>query len=120
MRNLIGELRALADRSTSSDARALDEKFFELIRLVMHHVADEETTLLPAAERLIEDQLGQLGAQMTKRRVQLLAPHAREVVDTTVRAFPVGAAAATLVFTTAVVACGMRLLMRSEQAIRGR
>lgn len=110
MRTLIDELQVLVGQFTSLDERALDEKFFELIRLVMHHVADEETTLLPAAEDLLRGQLTRLGAEMTKRRMQLLKPHAGELVDTTVRAFPVGAAAATFVVTTALVALGMRLL----------
>ena len=34
---------------------AFDDTFFELMRHVMHHVADEETVLLPAAERLLPD-----------------------------------------------------------------
>lgn len=40
---------------------------------VMHHVADEEALLLPTAERVLADRLGELGAEMTKRRVQLVA-----------------------------------------------
>lgn len=110
MRALTGELQALVNQSSGFDERSLDEKFFELMRLVMHHVADEETTLLPAAEDLLGAQLGRLGAEMTKRRVQLLKSHAGEVMDSTVRAFPVGAAAATLVLTTTLVALGMGLL----------
>jgi hypothetical protein len=55
---------------------------------VMHHVADEETTLLPDAERLIPDRLGELGMQMTKRRLQLMAPHAGEMAMNTARTFP--------------------------------
>ena len=41
--------------------------------------ADEETLLLPAAERVLADQLGELGAQMTKRRFQLAAPRSGEI-----------------------------------------
>lgn len=42
------------------------------------------------------DQLGTLGLEMTKRRMQLLKPHMRDVAVTSARSFPVlfGAAAA--------------------------
>jgi hypothetical protein len=47
------------------------------MRDVMHHVADEETTLLPHAEaKLSRDALSELGAQMTRRRMQLVGPKA--------------------------------------------
>jgi hypothetical protein len=65
-----------------------DRAFRELIRTVLHHVADEETTLLPQAEELLSDRLGELGMQMTKRRMQLLKPHTGELVSTTARTFP--------------------------------
>jgi hypothetical protein len=58
------------------------------MRDVLHHVADEETTLLPDAERRLAGQLGNLGAAMTKRRLQLLGPNLGEVAVNTVRAFP--------------------------------
>ena len=54
-----------------------NEKFMQLMRIVLHHVADEETVLLPAAETLLKDELGELGASMAKRKMQLLRPHAR-------------------------------------------
>ena len=91
MRKLIGTLRALQP----ADA-GYDDAFRTLIREVLHHVADEETTLLPLAEEVMADQLGSLGLQMTKRRMQLLKPHMRDVAATSARSFPVlfGAAAA--------------------------
>jgi hypothetical protein len=46
---------------------------------VIHHVADEETLLLPTAERVLGDRLGELGAKMTKRRLQLTAPRTGEI-----------------------------------------
>ena len=49
---------------------AYDETVMELMRDVLHHVADEETMLLPDAERRLGDQLNELGAQMTKRRLK--------------------------------------------------
>src|SRR4051812_19966707 len=44
-----------------------DNLFMELMREVIHHVADEETRVLPEAERLLAPQLGELGARMAKR-----------------------------------------------------
>ena len=49
MRGVIGELRVRMDGGAIGDP-AFDEMFLDLIRLVIHHVADEETRLLPAAE----------------------------------------------------------------------
>lgn len=83
MRRLIGQLRSMSP----TDSR-YDQTFMELMRDVMHHVADEETTLLPDAERLMPERLGELGAQMTKRRMQLAAPHAGEIAMNTVRGMP--------------------------------
>jgi hemerythrin superfamily protein len=83
MRRMIGELRAMQP----TDA-AYDQRFMELMRDVMHHVADEESLLLPSAERLLADRLSELGAQMTKRRLQLAAPHAGEMAMNTARAMP--------------------------------
>jgi hypothetical protein len=61
------------------------------MRDVLHHVADEETVLLPAAELLLKDRLSELGAQMTKRRLELAGPRAAEIAGNTVRAMPAGA-----------------------------
>ncbi|VXB78138.1 hemerythrin domain-containing protein [Massilia sp. 9I] len=72
MRRLIAELR----RTSGSDPRH-DKLVMELMRDVMHHVADEETTLLPHAEaRLSRDMLTDMGAKMTRRRMQLVGPKA--------------------------------------------
>jgi hypothetical protein len=65
-----------------------DQTFMELMRTVIHHVADEETMLLPNAEAVLGDELGQLGRQMMKRRMQLTAPRAREIARDTARAKP--------------------------------
>jgi hemerythrin superfamily protein len=85
MRRLMAELREME----AGDA-ALDETFMSLMREVLHHVADEETVLLPAAERLLADRLSELGAQMTRRRLQLAKPHAAEMAMNTARAMPAG------------------------------
>jgi hemerythrin superfamily protein len=90
------EMRGRVDklRELSPEDGSFDDTLMDLMRIVIHHVADEETRLLPAAERLLADQLGSLGAQMTKRRMELLGPHAGEVISTGARTFPTGAALA--------------------------
>lgn len=115
MRTLIGELRVITSADGSTDDAKYDEKFLELMRLVMHHVADEETRLLPAAERLLSDRLGQLGIDMTKRRLELIKPHAAEFAETTVRSFPAGAAAGAVLLTAGAVAVGAMLFGRNTR-----
>lgn len=83
MRRLINELRSLE----VSHPR-YDETFHQLMRNVMHHVADEEAVLLPQAERVLGDRLSDLGAQMTRRRLQLAGPHIGEITADQVRAMP--------------------------------
>ena len=89
MRGLVRELRGMEPLDA-----AYDETFRKLIRVVLHHVADEETVLLPLAEDLIPDELGHLGRLMTRRRIELLRPHAAAAATTTIRTFPIAAAAA--------------------------
>ena len=115
MRQMIGELRQMCGNDGSIQEAPFDEKFFELMRLVMHHVADEETQLLPAAERLLHDQLGRLGMEMTRRRLELMKPHAAEFAETTVRSFPAGAAAGAALLTAGAVAVGAMLFARSNK-----
>jgi hypothetical protein len=85
MRGLISRLRHMPVNDP-----AFDDTFFELMRHVMHHVADEETILLPAAERLLPDQLSELGAQMTKRRLELTGPRTPELASSMARSMSVG------------------------------
>ena len=85
---------------------AYDETFRKLIRAVLHHVADEETVLLPLAEELMPDELGHLGRLMTARRIELLRPHAAQAASTTMRTFPIGTAAAA----AGVLAAGWMLI----------
>jgi hypothetical protein len=88
MRALIARLRA-----SSADDPSFDEDFMTLMREVMHHVADEETRMLPLAERTLGAQrLDELGAQMTSRRMALMAPRSGEMVGNAVRAAPGSAA----------------------------
>jgi hemerythrin superfamily protein len=72
MRHVIAELRR-----TEPTLPRHDELVYQLMRDVVHHVADEETVLLPEAEQsLSKEQLCELGVQMTKRRLQLVGPKA--------------------------------------------
>jgi hemerythrin superfamily protein len=84
MRELIARLR-----STHEDDPDFDDDFMALMRIVIHHVAEEETMMLPDAERLLgPDRLDELGARMMRRRMQLMTPHASELVGNTVKAAP--------------------------------
>jgi hemerythrin superfamily protein len=85
MRRLISQLRKLKPGDPG-----YDEAFWQLMNTVLHHVADEETLLLPAAERVLADQLGELGARMTKRRLQLAAPRTGEIAGGMVRSMGAG------------------------------
>lgn len=76
-----GEMKRLIAllRSMEPSAPEYEETVMALMRDVIHHVADEETIVLPAAERHLADELGELGMQMTKRRIQLVAPRAGQL-----------------------------------------
>jgi hemerythrin superfamily protein len=97
MRRLIGLLRQM-----EPEARDYDETVATLMRDVMHHVADEETLVLPEAERLLADQLGDLGMRMTKRRLQLVGPRSGEIALDMGRAASGNTLALTVVGLTAV------------------
>jgi hemerythrin superfamily protein len=95
MRRMIAQLRQTSPGDASFDATLL-----EMMRDVMRHVADEETMLLPDAERVLgERRLSELGAEMTRRRFELATPHAGEIAVNTVRTFP----GATLAFSGLLV-----------------
>jgi hemerythrin superfamily protein len=99
MRRLIGELRAIDPGDP-----AYDRCLLELMRDVLHHVADEETTLLPDAERLLGDErLSELGARMMKRRLELAAPKSGEIAANMAKSMP---ASKMLVVTGVVLAGG--------------
>jgi hypothetical protein len=91
MRKLIGALRTLEVGDP-----AYDDMFQMLMRTVLHHVADEESTLLPLAESALSDRLAELGMRMTKRRMELLRPNLGKVAVTTARSFPVATATAAV------------------------
>jgi hypothetical protein len=109
MRGLISRLRNMPVNDP-----AFDDTFFELMRHVMHHVADEETLLLPAAERLLPDQLAELGAQMTRRRLELTAPRTPELASSMARSMSGG----TLVGIGSAMLAGAYLLTRHRYGDR--
>lgn len=92
MRRVIAELRLADPRD-----RRHDDLVFQLMRDVVHHVADEETVLLPEAEQtLSRERLSELGAEMTKRRLQLVTPKAGKIAANQVVGFS-GSTAALVV-----------------------
>jgi hypothetical protein len=105
MRRLITRLRGM----TPDDAQ-YDSTFMELMRDVLHHVADEETIILPMAEKLLGPQLGELGAQMTKRRLQLVAPRAGEIAGNMARGLP----ATSMLMAAGALLAGTYLVTRSS------
>ena len=90
MRGLISRLRNMP----VSDP-AYDDTFFDLMRHVMHHVADEETVLLPMAERLLPDQLQDLGGRMNRRRLELAGRRTPELASSMARSVSAGGIIAT-------------------------
>ena len=100
MRRLIDLLRRMEPEAIDYDATLMS-----LMRNVLHHVADEETQLLPQAERLIPDQLGELGLRMTKRRMELVAPRSGEIALNMARAASGNKVALTLVVAAAAAGC---------------
>ena len=83
----IKDLIATLRHTDAADVQ-FDANFMDLMRAVIHHVADEETVLLPQAESLMAERLPELGAQMTKRRLQLAAPRTGEMARNVARALP--------------------------------
>ena len=117
MRRLVSDLRERAGGGSVGDL-SYDDKFLKLMRIVIHHVADEETTLLPMAERLLGvDQLSELGAQMTRRRIELIKPHAGEFAVTAARSFPVGAAAGAALLAAGAIALGVAMKPKRRKGV---
>ena len=104
MKRLIALLRGMGPE----DAR-YDSTYMELIRDVLHHAADEETVLLPEAERLLQDHLGELGSRMMKRKLQLVAPRTADIAVNMARALPIPSIAMLAGATVAGLLLGRRL-----------
>lgn len=105
MKRLIALLREMEPE----DVR-YDDTFMELMRDVIHHVADEETIILPEAERLLQNQLGELGGKMMKRRLELVAPRTADIAVNMARALPGPSIAMLAGATMAGVLLGRRLM----------
>lgn len=98
MRRLIAQLRG-----TPSDGPSYDATFLTLMRDVMHHVAEEESSFLPEAERVLRGRLGELGASWMRRRLALMAPRAPRLVYERARGMP----ASSMLVLAGVVLGGM-------------
>ncbi|MGB9108441.1 MAG: hemerythrin domain-containing protein [Telluria sp.] len=108
MRRVIDELRG----TDPGDSRH-DELVFALMRDVVHHVADEETVLLPEAEQAMsKDRLSELGTEMTKRRLQLVTPKAGKIAKNTAVGFSGSTAAMVMGVAGALFAA--RALTRKQ------
>lgn len=105
MRAIIARLRGMGPENAAYDAL-----FMQLMRNVIHHVADEETRLLPAAERALQDQLRPLGASMTRRRLQLVGERPAQITLNAMGTFPL----ATLVIGAMLVVGTARCMARSR------
>jgi hemerythrin superfamily protein len=111
MKRLIALLRQM-----EPEAIDYDETVMSLMADVMHHVADEETKVLPAAERVLGDRLGEMGVAMTKRRLQLAGPRSGEIALNMGRA----ASGNTAALAIAAVAAAGFLLARHSRSPAGR
>lgn len=106
MREVIAQLRN-ADPASNRH----DQLVNELMRDVLKHVADEETVLLPDAERMLSaTRLNEMGVQMTKRRAELLAPKAGKIAASTLVGFSSS--------TTAIVGAAVGALLLGRALVR--
>lgn len=113
------EMRRLIERVRSRDGQrdAQDDALNELMQAVMHHMADEETQLLPAAERMLgSERLADLGARMTRRRLELAGPRAGELAVDLARAAP----AKTAMMTVGALVAGTLLVSTLRRARHAR
>ena len=79
--------------------------FFDLMRDVLHHVADEETKLLPEVERLLsKERLGELGVEMARRHLALMRPKGGRLATNALTGFSNSTAALVAGATVALLA----------------
>lgn len=85
-----------------------------LMQGVLHHVADEEARVLPAAERLIPRQLPELGVRMTELKMQLAKPNMGRIALDTARGAPAKTALVLVgaVTASALLVGGVRSMQR--------
>jgi hypothetical protein len=65
--------------------------------------------LLPVAERLLAGEINELGARMTRRRLELATPRAGEIAANTLRALP----ASTMLMSAGALLAGGLVLNRA-------
>jgi len=107
IRRMLGKLRAMQPSDVDYDNTVMD-----LMRTVIHHVADEETVLLPEAERLLgKERLSELGVEMTRRRLQLVKPHVGELASSHIRSLSSGS---IMVLAGAALALGYMFIRSSH------
>jgi hypothetical protein len=104
MRRLMAELRTMDAASP-----VFDDFMMSLMRIVMHHVADEETLMLPQAERVLAGRLKALGASMTSRKIELGLPRLPEFAVNAARALP----ASRMLVGAAAIGAGVYLFRRA-------
>lgn len=112
IRERVTQVRSLCeDSATPPDSLA--DALNELFNGVLHHIADEETQLLPAAERFFSaERLAELGTRSEDRRSVLLQPHAGGMTRDLARA----AQGKTALVTVSALLAGSLLIGR----LRGR
>jgi iron-sulfur cluster repair protein YtfE (RIC family) len=110
IKQLIAQLRGL-----DANHAGFDRTLYELVQKIVHHVADEETVLLPRAEKMLAAELNELGSQMTRRRLQLMAPRSPQLASGVARSMSGGTILAAL---GALVIGGLLLSKRGQLAER--
>ncbi len=67
-------------RAMDSSLPGYDEALHDIMKAVFHHVAEEETVLLPKAEQMLDkNTLSEMGASMYKRHIQLMGDYVKPV-----------------------------------------
>lgn len=107
MRRLITTLRSFDPENPQYEPTLM-----ELMALVMHHVADEETRILPAVDRLPRERLRELSDRMWKRRSQLMMENWSAMASNKVRAAPAFGGLLAVVGVLAVLAIGQAIRRR--------
>jgi hemerythrin superfamily protein len=111
MRRLIATLRV-----TDAADPQHDKVMLELMREIIHHVADEETVLLPEAEQMLSHaRLCELGAQMTRRRLELVTPEAGKIARNTAVGFS-GSTAALVIGAASALFAARAMTRRTNRA----
>jgi hypothetical protein len=103
-------------RTTDASDPQHDKVMLELMREIIHHVADEETVLLPEAEQMLSHaRLCELGARMTKRRLELVTPEAGKIARNTAVGFS-GSTAALVIGAASALFAARAITRRTGRA----